>query len=182
MKPHVLDIIIALPLLWGIYKGFRKGLIIEVTTLAALLAGIYGAIRFSDSAAILIREHWEIDDRYMPIVAFAITFILIVILVNIIGKMVEKLVDMVSLGFLNKLAGGLFRALKIAFILSVIFTMVTSLDEDFQIIPDTVKDESVLYGPLSKLAPIVIPAISDNEWAKKLKETLPDSEDLSPEA
>lgn len=182
MKPHILDIVIALPLIWGIYKGFRKGLIIEVTTLAALLAGIYGAIRFSDSAAILIREQWEIDDRYMPIVAFALTFILIVVLVNIIGKMIEKLVDMVSLGFLNKLGGGLFRALKIALILSVIFTMVTSLDEELQIIPESVKDESVLYGPLSKLAPIVIPAITDNEWAKKLKDKLPESDDLSPDA
>jgi membrane protein required for colicin V production len=176
VKPHILDIIIALPLVWGLYKGFRKGLIIEITTLAALLAGIFGAIRFSDRMAVFIREQWEIDDRYMPILAFAATFIIIVILVNLIGKMVEKLVDMASMGFLNKLAGGLFRALKIAFIISVIFTMAISLDDDWGIIPNEVKQQSVLYEPLSRLAPIIIPAITDNEWTNKLKEKIPDSE------
>ena len=180
MKPHFLDILIALPLVWGLYKGFRKGFIIEVATLAALIAGIFGAIRFSDQAAIMIREQWEIDDRYMPILAFAVTFIIIVILVNLIGKMIEKVVDMVSLGFINKLAGALFRALKVAFVISVIFSMLQSLNEDWGLIPPEIEEESVLYKPLSKLAPLVIPAVSDNEWTKKLKESLPSNEEESP--
>lgn len=179
MKPHILDIIVALPLIWGLYKGFRKGFVIEVATLAALLAGIYGAVRFSDEMAVLIREQWAIDDRYMPILAFALTFIVIVILVNLIGKLLERLVDMVSLGFVNKLAGGLFRSIKVAFVISVIFTMMDAIDEQWGIIPQEVKDNSVLYEPLSQLAPLVIPAITDNEWTKKLKENLPSSDKIS---
>ncbi|NNC83510.1 MAG: CvpA family protein [Flavobacteriales bacterium] len=182
MKPHVLDIIIAIPLVWGLYKGFKKGLIIEIATLAALIAGIYGAIRFSDRAAVLLREQWEIDDRYIPILSFAVTFIVIVILVNLLGRMVEKLVDMVSLGFVNKLAGGVFSALKIAVILSVLITMVETLDEDLGMISDDLHEESVLYVPLSRLAPLIIPAVKDNEWTKKMKESLPDVDSLSPGA
>lgn len=177
MKPHFLDLLIALPLVWGLYKGFRKGFIIEMATLAALIAGIFGAIRFSDTAAIMIREQWEIDDRYMPILAFAATFILIVILVNLLGKLIEKVVDMVSLGLVNKLAGALFRALKVAFVISVVFSMLQSLDEDWGIVPPEVKEESVLYEPMSRLAPLVIPAMSDNEWTNRLKEQLPTAED-----
>ncbi len=178
MKPHLLDIIIALPLVWGIYKGFKKGLIIELTTLAALLTGIYGAIRFSDRAAVLLREEWAIDDTYLPILSFAVTFILIVILVNLIGRMLEKVVDMVALGFINKMAGGVFRALKVSLILSVLFTMLQSLDEDWGIIPPEVKESSVLYSPLSALAPVIVPAIKDNEWAKKFNNQLPTKEEL----
>lgn len=168
MKPHLLDIVIALPLVWGVYKGFRKGLVIEIATLAALLAGIYGAIRFSDSMAVLLQEEWEIDERYLPILSFAATFILIVILVNLLGRMLEKVVDMVALGFVNKLAGGIFRGLKVALILSVVFSMLQSLDEDWGLIPEELSEQSVLYEPLSTLAPLIIPAIEDNEWTKNL--------------
>ena len=82
--PHILDIVLALPLIWGAYKGFKKGLIIEITTLIALVAGLYGAIKFSDLTAVYLQENWTIDERYMPILSFAITFIAIVILVNLL--------------------------------------------------------------------------------------------------
>jgi membrane protein required for colicin V production len=44
---NYLDIIIAVPLMYGLIKGFSNGLIKEVTALAALLAGFYVAINFS---------------------------------------------------------------------------------------------------------------------------------------
>lgn len=176
--PHILDIILALPLVWGAYKGFKKGLIIEVTTLVALIASIYGAIKFSDFTAVYLRENWTIDERYMPILSFAVTFIAIVILVNLLGRLLEKVVKLASLGTINKLAGALFRVAKIAIIISVVFSMVDSLDKDWGLIPTEMKEGSVLYEPLSQIAPIIIPAIKDNEWTKKLQEALPDKEDI----
>jgi membrane protein required for colicin V production len=176
--PHILDIIIALPLLWGAYKGFKKGLIIEVTTLAALILGLYGAIKFSDFTAVYLQENWTIDERYMPILSFAITFIGIVILVNLIGRLLEKVVKLVALGLANKLAGSLFRIAKICVIISVLFNVVDSLDKDWGLVPTEMKEGSVLYEPLSKIAPTIVPAIKDNEWTKKLQEALPIEEEI----
>ena len=39
-----LDIVLAIPLLWGAIRGIRRGLILEVTGLAALFLGAYAAL------------------------------------------------------------------------------------------------------------------------------------------
>lgn len=178
MTPHLIDIIISIPLIWGLYLGFKKGLIIELSTLAALLVGLYGAVRFGEVVGDYISKNLEIDERYVPILAFAVTFILLVILVNMIGKMITKVIDMASLGFLNKLGGGVFRAFKIAMIFSVIIMIVESLDEQTGLIPDDIGEGSVLYGPLRQLAPLVIPVVKNNSIFREIKEVMPSKEEL----
>ena len=98
---NYLDIIIALPLLWGAYKGFTKGLIIEAASLAALLLGIYGAIKFSGITSDFLVEKCNFSSQYLHIISFAITFILIVIAVHFIARLINKLVKAVALGFVN---------------------------------------------------------------------------------
>ena len=46
-----LDIVLAIPLLWGAIRGFRKGFILELTALAALFLGAYAALFGSDLAS-----------------------------------------------------------------------------------------------------------------------------------
>lgn len=165
---HLIDIIIGVPILWAIYKGLKKGLIVEVTGLVALLVGIYGAIKLSAAAAVVLRENLNFDSEYMPIIAWAATFIAIVLAVNLIGKMVEKVVDMASLSFLNKLGGGLLSAAKVGIIVSMILGGINSLDQQMRILPDDLHDTSMLYAPVSSLAPTILPVIKENEWAQAI--------------
>ena len=44
---NYIDIVILLFLLYGAFRGFSKGLIIEVATLAGLILGVFIAIRYS---------------------------------------------------------------------------------------------------------------------------------------
>ena len=44
---NIFDIIIAALLLFGFVRGVMKGLFVEVASLVALIAGVYGAIHFS---------------------------------------------------------------------------------------------------------------------------------------
>ena len=76
---NILDLIILIPLAWSAYKGFSKGLIISVASLLALLLGIYGSIRFSDITSGYLIDHFEFSSQYLPIISFAITFILIAV-------------------------------------------------------------------------------------------------------
>jgi membrane protein required for colicin V production len=46
MELNLLDIIILIPLLLFAYNGYKKGLIIEIATLIALVLGIYASIHF----------------------------------------------------------------------------------------------------------------------------------------
>ena len=107
---NYIDIILIVPILWGGFVGFKKGLIIEVISLLALGFGIWGGIHLSDHIGALLKDN--IDSEYLSIVAFALTFIIIVIAIYVIGKMLEKLINLVQLKLINKIAGVIFGVTK----------------------------------------------------------------------
>ena len=109
---NILDIILVIPMIWLAYRGFTKGLVIELTSLVALILGIWIALHFSYFSSDFLTEHFEINQKYLHIVAFIITFIVIIILVYLVGKLVERLINLIALGFINKLAGAVFGVLK----------------------------------------------------------------------
>lgn len=154
------DILILIPVLWGAYKGFKKGLVFEVASLAALILGIYGGAKLSGYAGTLISDLFNSDSKYIPIIAFAVIFILIVILVHVLGKWLDKLVKNISLNFLNKLFGAIFNAAKIAFVISIIVLIINKIDEESKFMPPDFSENSLLYEPVGKLSITIIPALN----------------------
>ena len=151
---NYLDIIIAIILLLFGVKGFRKGLIIEVVTLLAFAVGIYGAMHFSDFTAEHLKEFMEINPKYLNTTAFVLTFILLVILVNIIGRMVTKLIQAMNLGFFNKLGGALFGIAK-GVLLCSIMVMVLNNFQLIGIVKSEVREQSKLYPYIEETVPYV---------------------------
>ncbi len=152
-----LDIILAIPLLWAFYRGFSKGFVIAAAGLVALILGIYGAIHFSGITVSFLLNHMEKDPKTIRLIAFAITFIAIVLAVHLIARLTDSLVRAVALGFVNRIAGLVFNGFKMAFIISVIIGVMHFFDPRSTIITDNDKKESFLYHPLSILAPMVFP-------------------------
>ena len=122
----VLDIVLAALLLFGLVRGLINGLFVEVASLVALVAGVYGAIHFSDFAANFLMDKTEWSEKTINITAFAITFVVIVLVIALAGKALTKLADFAALGIINKILGGLFGALKIGLILSVVLIVFDS--------------------------------------------------------
>ena len=67
-----------------------KGLFVEVASLVALVAGVYGAIHFSDYAASFFEDSVDWDEKYVNIVAFTITFVIIVLVIALAGSPINK--------------------------------------------------------------------------------------------
>ena len=151
---NYLDIIIAIILLLFGVKGFRKGLIIEVVTLLAFAVGIYGAMHFSDFTAEHLKDFMEINPKYLNTTAFVLTFILLVILVNIIGRMVTKLIQAMNLGFFNKLGGAVFGMAK-GVLLCSIMVMVLNNFQLIGIVKPEVREQSKLYPYIEETVPYV---------------------------
>ncbi len=158
---NFIDILIIIPLVWGAYKGFTKGLIVEVSTLVALLLGIWGSIKFSGFTSDFLINTLNFSDKYLPIISFALTFIAIVIAVHFVAKLITKLVEAVSLSFINKIVGAGFGALKFGFILSIIIIIFDKFDSEIEVIPQEIKSESILYYPVSKISTIIFPALKN---------------------
>lgn len=154
---NYLDIIILIFLLWAAFRGFTKGFIIAVASLIALILGIYAGIHFSDFAAYLIVKWFGPETRHLTIIAFIITFIAVVILVHVIAWLTDKLVKAVALGFINRLLGVIFNSIKMAFILSVIISILNYFNAENHIIPEKDRESSILYYPVAAIAPAVFP-------------------------
>jgi len=156
-RMNYIDIILVILLFLAIIDGYRKGLITELASLAALVLGIWGAVKLSGLTADFLVENLNFQSKHLYIISFIITFLVIVILVHIIGSLVNKMVKTIRLGFLNRLAGMVFGVLKSALILSVLLVIFDKIDKDVKILPAEAKSGSRLYKPIHSFAPGIFP-------------------------
>jgi len=161
---NYLDLIFLIPLLFALYRGFTKGLIHMVASLAALLLGIFGAIRLRPMFASLLDALFDISPEYMNVIAFSVAFISIVLVVHLVAFVVEKLIKAVALSFVNRLLGMGFGLLVTAFVISMILWPVNQVNAERQIIKPERIEGSILYRPLSKFAPAVFPYLRREDW------------------
>ncbi len=89
----IIDIVLAALILFGFIRGLFKGLFVEIASLLALVLGIYGAIHFSYFAAGFLESKVDWSEKTINIVAFAITFVIIVLAISLAGKALTKLAD-----------------------------------------------------------------------------------------
>ncbi|GAA4801118.1 CvpA family protein [Litoribaculum gwangyangense] len=155
----VLDIVLIAFILFGLVRGFMKGLFVEVASLAALIAGVYGAIHFSNFAAEFLQTRTEWNEKTINITAFAITFVVIVLAIALAGKALTKLADFAALGLINKFLGGVFGALKIALILSVVLNIFDKMNSTITFVDVEEIDDTVIYKPVKSLVPMIFPHI-----------------------
>lgn len=154
---NYIDIILGVLLILAAFRGFYKGFVAEVASLAALILGIWGAIHFSHLTSDFIIETFNYQSKHLGLIAFIVTFTVIVILVHLIGKAVETIISAVALGFINRLAGILFGIIKTALILSVLLILFDEVDENVRMIPEDVKADSQMYEPVRNLLPTILP-------------------------
>lgn len=157
----VIDIVLGALILFGLIRGLMKGLFVEVASLIALIAGVYGAIHFSNFAAEFLMERVDWNEKTINITAFAITFVIIVLVISLAGKALTKLADFAALGLLNKLLGAVFGGLKIAMILSIVLLIFTKMNKTIPFVDEEDLEDSVLYEPVKSIAPMVLPNFLD---------------------
>jgi len=158
-----LDIILGLLLLYGLWKGLKNGLFVEIASIIALVAGIYGAIHFSYYAGDYISQNMEWEERYINIAAFVVTFIIIVFAVHLLGKFLTKIADFAMLGLLNKIAGALFGALKVAVIIGALLVFIDRANSSVGLVKNNTVRESILYEPIKEIGEFIFSTVLKKE-------------------
>ena len=86
----ILDIIVAVILILAIIKGYRQGLIVALFSLIAFIIGLAAAMKLSVVAAGYIGKAVKISDIWLPIISFAVVFLIVVLLVRLGAKCIQK--------------------------------------------------------------------------------------------
>lgn len=156
---NYLDIIIAVSLLYGLIKGFKNGLIKEITSLLALIIGVYIAINFSDYLIPKINSFLKGFEKFVPIISFIILFIITFFSIKIFGYIIDKFTKIIALGFVSRLLGGFFGLLKTLVILSFLILLI----REQGVIKKNIEEESVLITPLNKFSKTIIPELNKHK-------------------
>ncbi|MDR1758112.1 MAG: CvpA family protein [Bacteroidales bacterium] len=135
-----LDIVIALPLCWFGFKGSRHGLVREVTGVLALILGIWATIHFSGYLAAYFG-----NTLLVRTLAFALTFIIVLALVHLVGMFAEKIIKIIVPSFINHLLGLIFGLSKVVLVCSVLFYFIKMVDHKEKILTRETKTHSLMY-------------------------------------
>jgi membrane protein required for colicin V production len=164
---NYIDIAIVGLVLFGAIKGFSKGFIVEAASLIALVLGLVGALLFSTHVGELVGQYIDLNQVPPAGVMFIITFIGIIIGVNLLAKFLTKILKLAALGGLNRIFGAFFGALKYVLILSGVALILDQFDFLFTFMEEDIIADSKFYGPIKNIASEVL------EWVLGKKDLIP---------
>ena len=169
---NTFDLFILIPIALGLIFGLFKGFVKEVVSLAAVVLAIIAAEMLSDSIKPLIAGFFDFSDKMAKTVSYILIFTLTILAALLISRLTDNLLSSISLGWLNSLLGGVFGALKIAIVVSVLMNVYDALDSKFGFANPEKKEDSLSYYPILKLAPSL--------W-EEAKKTIDKSKESNPE-
>jgi len=147
-----LDIVILLPLLVGLVRGFMKGLITEIIAILAVVLGFIGAKLWGQAFSAWILTQFTWPQPVCDAVAYSLLFLGITLALNIVARLISKLLKAIHLGWMNRLFGAFFGAAKWSLVVLALVFCVNKLDTQFHFMKDDLKSDSLLYPTAVKYA------------------------------
>lgn len=165
---NYLDFILIAILIISAINGYKKGFIHQFASLAGIILGIFLAVKFSKAISPFILNHFTSNENAAKIAAFILVFVLVAIGVFILGKMLERTLEEVELGALNKIAGLAFGLIKTIFIVSALMVLLKISIIKFNWPNEATRQGSFLYKPIESAAPYIFPylKLGNNEQEK----------------
>ena len=152
---NLIDLVIIALLGYGLINGYKKGLIIELSSFFGVFISFFISINLDDIVSKKIAELININYDILNIIVFILIFLLAYSSIIFIAKGFTKLIKFVYLGLLNSLLGSLFGGLKLLLILMIIAKIIFS----FNLIPMKMLSESNLMIQLHILSEIIFNSV-----------------------
>jgi len=91
------------------------------------------------------------------LLATGITFIVVVIIVFLIGKLCKSVVNIILPEFIDKLLGLLFGGIKVLLFVGILFYLFANIDTNEKILTPERKQASLFYKPSTTVAQFLLP-------------------------
>lgn len=157
-----IDIVLGALLAFGLIRGLRNGLFVELASLVSFFIGIYIAVKFSYVVGGFIG-----DSKTAKVVAFIITLVLIVVGIHLLAKVFSKIASTLFLGWLNKLGGAFFAVIKTALLLGIVLSLFQKVNINNAMISKETQEKSLFFNQLLITSEVLLPVLTD--WYKDLK-------------
>ena len=142
-------------------------------SLISIVVGLYAAIHFSYLTIDKLGTYLDKDPAQLKIIAYILTFIIVFGLMYLVGKVLDKLLSAVALGFVNKIAGGALSVAIKVIVLSLFFWVFDQANQIYPVIKPETMNQSTLFNPIKNLSPVIlvnIKNLKNNKMLQKIKE------------
>jgi len=168
----VVDLFLLLFLVMGVYKGWTKGFIMAIVAFVSFFAALALALQFSGWVEGYLKQQTDSNNEWLAFLAFLLVLIGAMIGIRILGKIIEKSVELVMLGIVNRLAG----ILLYLFIYGSIFAVVLIYLKQFEIVGNETAIHSKSYTYLINFGGWVIDLFA--EWLPSVKNLFNDTKEF----
>lgn len=155
---QTIDIILLIPLLFGAYKGYKRGFSMTIFKFIALILGLVLGFKLVHIGAQFLAPFIGDANGFLPLLSFFIIFIGVIIFVNFIGKIVQKSLQILFLGGIDSIAGAVLNLIRWGFLLG---TGLWLMERSGIGLSSEQVDKSIIYPVLIKTAPIIIDFFSN---------------------
>jgi len=155
----IIDIVIICCFLPSLYFGAKNGFIRQVISLIIIILGIKLSISFSATVAEWLSSRIELQPVWISVISFVVVFIAVALVFALVEKLLNAVIDVALLGWLNRLLGVVFSMLKVAVLLSLLAYFINSANELLGFISEEDIADSNFFKPLLDLADKIFPAL-----------------------
>ena len=167
---NYVDFTILLIAVIGFLYGLIKGVIRQVGSLGGFIAGIVVARFFGGSFSALLREMFDLPEGVSRVIAYSLLFLIVYIICVQLMRLIHHITHHVALGWLDRLAGALFGAVKYLVILSIVLNLVHIIDPKGNLIPEKETASSQFYGYTLRVAPLLF-SMAQEQFVSETKPT-----------
>lgn len=158
---NIVDIILLICFVPALVQGLRKGFISQVIAIISIIAGVWVSARFTASASTWLAQYIEGSEQVLKVISFALIFIAVIAILAILGRLLERTVKLIMLGWLNRLLGMVLSLVKAGLIVGLVIMAFCSLNNTFSLVSEEVLNGSVLFPPLKNMAYTVFPYLKE---------------------
>lgn len=158
---NILDIIILICLIPALIQGIFKGFISQAISIISLILGAWASARFAGVVCQWLSQYLSGSEQTLKIAAFVLIFILTIVILTLLGRLLEKIVTLVMLGWVNRLLGAMFALMKWLLVMGLLALAFNSINETFQLVDPELIAQSHLYPMITGIADIVFPYLKN---------------------
>lgn len=164
------DLTTLILLLVALVKGYRKGFIMQLVGLTVIvLAAIFGG-KLAETILPEINRFLDISSNLARVLSFLIAFGLIAVVISIIGRLIQKFVDVVFLSFFNRVLGSVIAVGTMMVVLSIVLNLVLMLDKRENMISSEIRKESFFFERVETVVPAIVPYLDKEFWEEYVPE------------
>ena len=138
-----------------------KGSLKQLAVIVGLIAGLLLARALFGMLAEQLAPVLGTSITVAQILSFILVWVAVPLGCSLIASVLTKALEVINLGWLNRLFGALLGAIKVMLLVGLGIYVLEYIDPKSEMVSKTTNNASLLYSPMKEFADMFLPAIKD---------------------